>query len=240
MIDSAMILAAGRGERMRPLTDTMPKPLIPVAGRSMIERSVDRLVASGISNIVVNVHHFGQQIADRLNGRVRIIFEDRLLDTGGSVKNALPLLGKEPFFVVNGDGLWRDGRHPMVARLANRWEPDRMDALLLLQPIHRVKGRQSTDRGDYFLEPGGRLRHRGTAPLSPYIFASISICHPRLFRDSPDGPFSLLQLWKRAEAEGRLSGIMHDGDWFHIGTPEALALADREFAMSEFAKSPTE
>lgn len=231
MIDSAMILAAGRGERMRPLTDSMPKPLIPVAGRSMIERSVDRLAAAGIGNIVVNVHHFGQQIADRLDGRVRIIFEDRLLDTGGSVKNALPLLGKKPFLVLNGDGLWRDGRkHLMLARLANRWEDDRMDALLLLQPIHKVIGRQGTDRGDYFFEPGGRIRHRGTATLAPYVFASVSICHPRLFRDSPDGAFSLLQLWHRAEAEGRLFGLDHDGDWFHVGTPEALALAEREFA----------
>lgn len=235
MIDTAMILAAGRGERMRPLTDTIPKPLIPVAGRSMIERIIERLEAVGVTNIVVNVHHLGQQIADRLEGRVaegrvRIIFEDRLLDTGGSVKNALPLLGKEPFFVVNGDGLWLDGPdHPMLARLAHRWE-ERMDALLLLQPIHRVIGRQAKDRGDYFLEPGGRLRHRGTATLSPYVFASVSICHPRLFHDSPDGPFSLLQLWHRAEAEGRLFGHTHDGDWFHVGTPAALAEAERVFA----------
>lgn len=233
MIDTAMILAAGRGERMRPLTDTMPKPLIPVAGRSMIERSVDRLVAAGISNIVVNVHHFGQQIADRLDGRVRIVFEDRLLDTGGSVKNALPLLGHGPFLVLNGDGLWRDGpEHPMLGRLTNHWEEERMDALLLLQPIRRVIGRQPQDRGDYFLEPVGRIRHRGTAPLAPYVFASVSVCHPRLLRDSPDGPFSLLRLWHRAEAEGRLFGIPHNGDWFHVGTLDALAEAERRFAKS--------
>ena len=230
MIDTAMILAAGRGERMRPLTDTMPKPLIPVAGRSMLERAIDRLSAHGVSNIVVNAHYLGQQIADRLNGRVRIIHEERLLETGGSVKNALPLLGKGPFFVLNGDTLWRDGPHPMLARLQENWDPARMDALLLLHPIHKVIGREPTDRGDYFVELGGRVRHRGIAALAPYVFASVSVCDARLFRDSPDGPFSLLRLWNRAEAAMRLFGMIHDGDWFHIGTPEALAAAERVLA----------
>lgn len=230
MIDTAMILAAGRGERMRPLTDTMPKPLIPVAGRSMLERSIDRLIAHGVSNIVVNVHYLGQQIADRLNGRVRIVHEERLLDTGGSVKNALPLLGKGPFFVLNGDSLWRDGPQPMLARLQEKWDPARMDALLLLHPIHKVIGRESTDRGDYFVEPGDRVRHRGIAALAPYLFASLSVCDARLFRESPDGPFSLLRLWNRAEAAMRLFGMIHDGDWFHIGTPQALAAAERVLA----------
>jgi MurNAc alpha-1-phosphate uridylyltransferase len=227
MIDTAMILAAGRGERMRPLTDMMPKPLIPVAGQSMLERSLERLIEFGITNIVVNVHYLGQQIIDRVQGRARIIVEDRLLGTGGSVKNALPMLGDKPFFVINGDGLWREAAEPILVRLKNRWDAERMDAFLLLQPLHKVIGREPTDRGDYFLEPRGRLRHRGTAPLSPYVFASISVCTPRLFRDSPDGPFSLLQLWNRAEAEDRLYGTIHDGEWFHIGTPEALAAAER-------------
>jgi MurNAc alpha-1-phosphate uridylyltransferase len=227
-----MILAAGRGERMRPLTDTVPKPLIPVAGQSMLERSLERLAAFGVTNIVVNVHHLGQQIADRVQGRARVIVEDRLLDTGGGVKNALPLLGNKPFFVVNGDGLWRDGPEgPLLNRLEGRWDVERMDALLLLQPLHKVIGREAKDRGDYFLEPRGLIRHRGTAPLSPYVFASISLCSPRLFRDSPDGPFSLLRLWHRAEAEGRLRGMIHDGDWFHVGTPEALALAERTLSV---------
>jgi MurNAc alpha-1-phosphate uridylyltransferase len=113
-IDTAMILAAGRGERLRPLTDTVPKPLIPVAGRFLLERSMDRLIAHGVTNIVVNVHHLGQQIADRLKGRARIVHEERLLETGGSVKNALPFLGDGPFFVLNGDGLWRDGQYPLL------------------------------------------------------------------------------------------------------------------------------
>ncbi|TBR16457.1 MAG: nucleotidyltransferase family protein, partial [Chitinophagaceae bacterium] len=135
MIDTAMILAAGRGDRMRPFTDSMPKPLIPVAGRSMLERTMDRLIAHGVTNIVVNVHHLGQQIADRVGDRAQIIVEDRLLETGGSVRNALPLLGDRPFFVVNGDGLWRDGPEPMLKRMQGRWEDDRMDALLLIHPL---------------------------------------------------------------------------------------------------------
>ncbi len=228
-ISSAIILAAGRGERLRPLTDSMPKPLIPVAGRSLLERSVDRLAAHGVTNIVVNVHHLGQQIADRVGDRVRIVREDRLLETGGSVKNALPLLGSGPFFVINGDGLWREGpRSPMLLRMEGYWDPSHMDALLLLQPIHKVIGREATDRGDYFLEPGGHLRHRGTAQLTPFAFASISVCDERLFAESPEGAFSLLRLWNRAEAHKRLFGIVHEGDWFHVGTPRALAEAERE------------
>jgi MurNAc alpha-1-phosphate uridylyltransferase len=225
-----MILAAGRGKRMHPLTDSVPKPLIAVAGRSLLERSLERLVAHGVSNVVVNVHHLGQQISDQLNGRARVVFEECLLETGGSVKNALPLLGEGPFFVLNGDGLWRDGPTPMLQRLQGRWDPARMDALLLLHPIHKVVGREPTDRGDYFVEPGGQIRHRGTAQLTPYLFASVSVCDARLFQDSPDGPFSLLKLWHRAEAAQRLFGIIHDGDWFHIGTPGALAEAERVLA----------
>ena len=227
MIDTAMILAAGRGERMRPLTDTIPKPLIPVAGRSLLERSMDRLIAHGVTNIVVNVHYLGEQIVERLAGRARIVHEERLLETGGSVKNALPLLGDGPFFVLNGDGLWRESSGTMLQRLEMKWVASRMDALLLLHPIHKVIGREPTDRGDFFVEPGGRLRHRGVASLAPYVFASVSVCDARLFRDSPDGPFSLLRLWNRAEDAGRLFGVFNDGDWFHIGTPQALAAAER-------------
>ena len=225
-----MILAAGRGERMRPLTDTTPKPMISIAGRSMLDRSMDRLTARGVRTIVVNVHHLGEQIASHLDGRARIVREDRLLETGGSVKNALPLLGAGPYFILNGDGLWRDGSQPMLSRMEAAWDPNRMDALLLLHPIEKAIGREAKDRGDYFLDADGRARHRSSAPSAPYIFASVSICESRLFRDSPDGPFSLLKLWTRAEAEGRLFGLVHDGDWFHIGTPQALADAERRLA----------
>jgi MurNAc alpha-1-phosphate uridylyltransferase len=230
MIDTAMILAAGRGERMRPLTDTVPKPLLTVAGRSLLDRSMDRLIAHGVRNIVVNVHYLGEQIAERVKDRARIVHEERLLETGGSVKNALPLLGDGPFFVLNGDGLWRDDGDSILGRLELKWNPERMDALLLLHPIHKMVGREATDRGDYFVEPGGRVRFRGTASLAPFVFASVSLCDARLFRDSPEGRFSLLELWHRAEAAGRLFGVFNGGDWFHIGTPQALAEAERVLA----------
>jgi MurNAc alpha-1-phosphate uridylyltransferase len=233
MIDTAIILAGGRGERMRPITDTMPKPLIPVAGRSLLERSLDRLIAHGVSNIIVNVHHLGQQIADRIGDRARIVYEERLLDTGGSVKNVLPLLGAGPFFVLNGDGLWREKSGTMLEQLEMKWNPERMDALLLLHPIHKVIGREATDRGDFFVERGGRVRHRSVASLAPYVFASVSVCDARLFEDSLEGPFSLLKLWNRAEASGRLFGVFNDGDWFQIGTPEALVEVERVLAYDQ-------
>jgi MurNAc alpha-1-phosphate uridylyltransferase len=222
-----MILAAGRGERMRPLTDVTPKPLIPVAGRSMLDRAMARLSEHGVSNVVVNVHHLGEQIARHVEGRARIVKEERLLETGGSVKNALPLLGDGPFFVLNGDGLWQDGRIPMLARMEVAWNAERMDALLLLHPLDKTIGREARDRGDYFLAADGRARHRGAADRAPYFFASVSICDRRLFRESPDGPFSLLKLWNRAEAGGRLHGLAHDGQWFHVGTPQALRDAEQ-------------
>ena len=227
MIRTAMILAAGRGERMRPLTDTTPKPLLEVAGRSMLDRILDQLEASGVDNIVVNAHHLGQQIVDRVGNRARVVVEDRLLDTGGGVKNALPLLGDEPFMVINGDGLWRPHTEALVHRFDGRWDPERMDAILLLQPLYKMFDRDPADRGDYFIEPRGLVRHRGQAPLSPYAFASMSVCSADMFRDSPDVPFSLRLLWDRAERAGRLAGMIHEGDWFHIGTPQALAAVDR-------------
>ncbi len=231
MIRSAMILAAGRGERMRPLTDTVPKPLIPVAGRSMLDRAMDRLQEHNIRNLVINVHHLGEQIASHVGAaRAHVVREPSLLETGGSVKNALPLLGQEPFFVLNGDGLWTDGPVPMLKRLEAAWDPARMDALLLLHPLADAIGREPCDKGDYFLDDSGKARHRGAEPTAPYLFASVSICDSRLFRLSPEGPFSLVQLWHRAQAAGHLYGLVHDGKWFHVGTPQALAEAERVLA----------
>jgi MurNAc alpha-1-phosphate uridylyltransferase len=236
MIRSAMILAAGRGERMRPLTDSTPKPLIPVGGRSTLDRAMDRLQEHHVRNLVINVHHLGEQIAAHVGaGRAHIVREESLLDTGGSVKNALPLLGHEPFFVLNGDGLWTDGTVPMLKRLEAAWDPKRMDALLLLHPIDKAIGREASDKGDYFVDDVGakqvgKARHRGAEPTAPYFFASVSICDSRIFRISPDGPFSLVQLWHRAQAAGHLYGLVHDGQWFHVGTPHALAEAEQVLA----------
>jgi MurNAc alpha-1-phosphate uridylyltransferase len=231
MIRSAMILAAGRGERMRPLTDTVPKPLVAVAGRPLLDRAMDRLQEHGIRNLVINVHHLGEQIVSHVGAaRAHIVREQSLLETGGSVKNALPLLGDEPFFVLNGDGLWTDGPLPMLKRLEAMWDPARMDALLLLHPLAAAIGREAADRGDYFLDATGKARHRGAEPAAPYLFASVSVCDQRLFRLSPDGPFSLVQLWHRAQAAGHLYGLVHDGKWFHVGTPRALAEAEAVLA----------
>jgi len=225
-----MILAAGRGERMRPLTDTVPKPLISVAGRSLLDRTMDRLTEHGVRNVVINVHHLGEQIAAHVGGRAHIVREDRLLETGGSVKNALSLLGDGPFFILNGDGLWQEGLHPMLSRMEAAWDPRRMDALLLLHPLDQAIGREAKDRGDYFLAEDGRARHRGKASAAPYMFASVSVCDRRLLYNAPEGPFSLATLWHRAQAAGHLYGLVHDGQWFHVGTPQALAEAERVLA----------
>ena len=216
-----MILAAGRGERMRPLTDTTPKPLIPVAGRSMLDRAMDRLQDHGTRNLVINVHHLGEQIAAHVGaGRAHIIREESLLETGGSVKNALPLLGQEPFYVLNGDGLWTDGAIPMLKRMEAAWDPARMDALLLLHPTKTAVGYEG--KGDFFINAADVPRRRVDPEIAPLLFSGIQILHPRLFEGCPSGKFSLNVLYDRALAEGRLFGMVHDGGWFHVGTPDAL------------------
>ncbi|MCX7365898.1 MAG: hypothetical protein NTV97_29335 [Alphaproteobacteria bacterium] len=146
------------------------------------------------------------------------------------MKNALSLLGAGPFFILNGDGLWQDGPSPMLSRMEAAWNPEQMDALLLLHPLDTTVGREAKDRGDYFVDTDNRAHHRGTADAAPYIFASVSGCGARLFHESPEGPFSLLRLWHRAQAVGRLRGLVHDGKWFHVGTPQALADAESVLA----------
>lgn len=222
---SAMVLAAGYGRRMRPLTEDRPKPLIRVAGRAMLDRVLDRLRAFGVRRVVVNHHHLGAMIEAHLAGRgdLEISFspEAELLDTGGGVAKALPLLGAQPFFVVNGDVIWLDGLTPAFARLAAAWDDGRMDALLLLHPVVTAYGYDGI--GDYFASPLGALSRRRERQVAPFIFAGLQILSPRLFRGAPDGAFSLNRLYDRAEADGRLWGLRHDGEWFHVGTPEALA-----------------
>jgi MurNAc alpha-1-phosphate uridylyltransferase len=223
-----MVLAAGLGLRMRPITDTLPKPLIEVAGRTMLDRALDHLVEAGVGTVVVNFHWLGEQIRDHLAGRPGIILSDesdRLLETGGGVARALPLLGDDPFFVVNGDIVWFNGLTPALDRLAAAWDDERMDALLLMQRTPSAFG--YAGRGDFFLDPLGLPRRRRALEVAPYLFAGVQILHPRLVTDVPEGPFSLNMLYDRALAEGRLYGIVHDGEWFHVGDPESLSQVDK-------------
>lgn len=231
MPKNAMVLAAGEGVRMRPLTDDCPKPLLKVAGKTMLDRVLDNLAGAGVAKAVVNHSYKGEMIVDHLSGRdaPQIVFsaEDERLETGGGTKRALAHLGDAPFFVLNADMVWLDGEEPALQRMADAWDPDKMDLLLLLQPVEKVGYRDGAG-GDYFMDKKGRLkRNREKSPDAPYMFAGLRICNPALFDDTPDGAFSFLELFDRAEAEGRLYGIAHEGAWFHIGTPQAFDMAGR-------------
>jgi MurNAc alpha-1-phosphate uridylyltransferase len=234
MPSHAMVLAAGLGLRMRPLTTRTPKPLIPVAGRSMLDRAFDRLDEAGVPNRVVNTHWLADQIARHLTNHSGVILshEDVLLETGGGVAHALSLLGAQPFFICNADVVWLDGARPALIRLAEAWDAAQMDALLLLlKPVDRTVGYEGP--GDFFRADDGRLQRRGEASTAPFVFTGVQILHPRLFADAPAGEFSLNILYDRAQATGRLCGLVHDGDWLHIGTPEALTAAESWFAARE-------
>lgn len=223
--DKAMVLAAGFGKRMRPLTDSMPKPLIPLLGKPLIDWVMDRLAAGGIHSYVVNAHYLGEQIEVHFEGREDVLLspEQEILDTGGGVKQALPLLDAPAFVVANADSVWLDGARPAVTRLLEAWDPKRMDILLLLTPVDTAHGYDGS--GDYFLETTGEARRKEKDEKAPYVFAGVHIISADLFDDSPDGFFSLNILFDRAEKEGRLHAIAHDGKWYHIGTPEALTSA---------------
>ncbi|MBB4284990.1 nucleotidyltransferase family protein [Roseospira goensis] len=227
----AMVLAAGLGRRMRPITNSTPKPLVPVRGRPVIDWTLDRLAAVGVETCVVNVHHLADQVrahvAHRTAPQVVISDEtDRLLDTGGGVRKALPLLGPDPVFVVNGDVLWLDGVRPGLTRLAAAWDGDRMDALLL---VLRLAGAHGYDGpGDFFLDAWGRPRRRRPPEIAPFVYGGVLMIAPGLFEDTPEGPFSLNRLFNRAMDEDRLFAVPHDGEWYHVGTPAALALAERK------------
>jgi MurNAc alpha-1-phosphate uridylyltransferase len=225
-----MVLAAGLGLRLRPITLTTPKPLVSVAGRTLLDRVLDHLGVVGCRHIVVNLHWLGDSIRRHLAGRADLAFseEPQLLDTGGGVARALPLLGSAPFYVCNADILWRDQGRPALARLAEAWDGARMDALLLLQPVATAFGYDGA--GDFALDSDGRLRRRPAGQTVAWLFAGVQILHPRLFRDSPAGAFSLNLLYDRAIATDRLFGLVHHGGWYHIGTPEALAEAEQLLA----------
>jgi N-acetyl-alpha-D-muramate 1-phosphate uridylyltransferase len=231
---TAMVLAAGYGERMRPLTLRMPKPLVPLAGRPLIDHVLDRLAAAGVKTAVVNVHYLPDQLVAHIGGRegkppeVVVSDErDRLLDTGGATTKALSLLGPGPFFIHNADSTWSEGAAPALPRMLQLWDPARMDSLLLLAPLATSIGHGA--RGDFAMAPNGRLSRRGGAAIVPFAFAGVSLCDARLFEGAPEGPFSLNLLWDRALAEDRLYGMRLDGRWMHVGTPQALAEAETSF-----------
>ena len=221
---TAMVLAAGLGQRMRPLTDKLPKPLVQLRGEAMLDTILDRLQDHGIAKVVVNLHYLGEMIEAHLKHRKRpqIVFspERDLLETGGGVRKALPLLGGDPFFVLNGDVCWLDGLTPALQRLAAAWNEVEMDALLLLHPTCSAFGYEGI--GDYMMDSVGRLRRRQERQIAPFIHAGIQILHPRLFDGGPEGSFSLNRLYDRAQQAGRLWGLRHDGEWFHVGTPAEL------------------
>jgi MurNAc alpha-1-phosphate uridylyltransferase len=227
MIESAMVLAAGLGTRMRPITDHMPKPLVPLAGRALIDHAIDRLVAAGVKRIVVNIHYKAAMIeahlASRRDAEIRLSPEAELLDTGGGIKAALPLLD-EVFYAVNADIFWLDGKVAALQRLARAWDPAKLDALLLLQRSTTAVGYQGP--GDFFVDPLGQVRRRREREVAPHLFAGVEILHRRLFAGEETGKFSLNPLWNRAIAAGRLAAIVHDGEWYHVGTPAGLAEAE--------------
>ena len=228
----AMVLAAGFGTRLRPLTDTVPKPMVRVAGKPMIDTVIDRLAAIGVRDIVVNTHHLPEVIESHVGARkdVRIIFsrEHEILETGGGIKKALPLLGSEPFYAINGKIIWLNGKTDALVRLAEVWNDAEMDGLLLLQPTTSAIGYDGP--GDFFIDQVGRVRRRREWEVAPFVYAGIQILHPRLFAGAPDGAFSLNVLYDRAIEAGRLYGIRHDGEWFHVSTVKQLAEVEARIA----------
>jgi N-acetyl-alpha-D-muramate 1-phosphate uridylyltransferase len=229
MITRAMVLAAGLGTRMRPLTDTLPKPLVPVAGKALIDHALDRLADAGVTDAVINVHHKADQIEAHLKGRTRpkiVISDERgeLLDTGGGVVKALGKLGAMPFFHMNSDTLWIEGVTPNLSRLAAQFDAAGMDILLLLASTATSIGYDG--RGDFAMAPDGRLSRRAEREVAPFVYAGAAILAPALFADAPRGAFSLNRLFDRAADAGRLHGMRLDGTWMHVGTPAAIKAAE--------------
>lgn len=234
-IDSAMVMAAGIGKRMRPLTATRPKPLVRVAGKALIDHSLDRIEAAGVGHVVVNVHYLADALEAHLAKQKRsfdiIVSDERnqLLETGGGMVKALPLLTGDPILIVNSDNIWTDGPQDSIRNLAHHWDGDRMDALLLL--IRQASATGHGGRGDFHMDPSGKLSRRKPGRIAPFVYTGIQLISPRLLRDAPEGPFSTNILWDRAIAEGRLYGLSHMGQWFDVGSPASIA--PTEAALNE-------
>lgn len=233
----AMILAAGIGKRMRPLTATTPKPLIEVNGQALIDHGMDRLAAAKVKSCVVNVHYLADLVEVHVRRRADMDIvvsdeRDQLLETGGGIKKALPLLGDEPFFQLNADTCyWVEGVKPNLEHMIDAWDESRMDALLLI--AETVKAIGYAGRGDFDMARDGSLTRRPEKGVTPFAYAGAAILHPRLFESAPDGPFSMNTLFDKAIENGRLFGVQMEGLWLHIGTPEAIRIA--EHAVRESA-----
>ena len=227
-----MVLAAGLGQRMRPLTAYTAKPLLMLRGRSLLDHALDRLFDSGVEQAVVNAHWQAGRItaamAGRARPRTRIQLEAELLETGGGVRQALPWLGTEPFPVVNGDAYWLDGPTPALTRLRRYFDPARMDALLLLVRTTQVEN--DVGRGDFLMDGLGLLARPAPWQMAPYVFSGIQMLRPELVAAEAPGRFSLNRCYDRAAAAGRLHGLVHDGVWFHLSTPPDLARAAQRLA----------
>ena len=223
--DTAMVLAAGLGKRMRPLTASQPKPLVRVAGKPLVDHALDRLAEAGVARAVVNVHYLGDaleaHVLERAAPKVTISDErEQLLETGGGMVRAQGLL-PDPFFCINSDNIWLDGPRDAFHDLSQAWDAERMDALLMLVPhcgAHNFRG-----KGDFHMDTRGRVTRRRSGRIAPFIFTGIQLVSHRMLRDAPEGPFSTNVLWDRAIEEGRLFGAAFTGQWFEVGTPEAIA-----------------
>jgi MurNAc alpha-1-phosphate uridylyltransferase len=226
-VETGMVLAAGLGARLRPLTDSMPKALVTVQGRTLLDRALDHLQSVGVTRVVVNTHHKSEMIerhlSDRKTPAITLSHEPALLDTGGGVANALPLLG-EPFFVVNSDAVWLNGRVPALTRLAGAFDPALHDAALLMQETVPAVGYEG--RGDFSLDPVGVPHRRGESEVVPFLFAGVQLLSHRLFAGEPVAPYSMNRLWDKAIAQGRIIAIVHDGTWYDVGTVAGLAATE--------------
>lgn len=233
--ETAMVMAAGLGKRMRPLTATRPKPLVEVAGETLLDHTFDHLRAAGVKRAVVNVHYLADQIEAHLRARVtdiEVLISDeraRLMETGGGIVQARAMLGDAPFLCVNSDNLWIDGPIDAIHQLAAAWDDARMDALLLLVPLARAHCHGG--QGDFRLDPLGRItERRKPGRLAPFVYTGVQILSPRVIRDWPEGPFSTNLFWNRAMEAGRLWGVVHQGLWFDVGTPKAIKEAEEVLA----------
>ena len=226
-VETAMVMAAGLGTRMRPLTDHKPKPLVEVAGKPLIEYAFDKLRLTGVGKAVVNVHYLPEQVeayvADCASDLDITISDERaqLLETGGGLVQALPLIGGDPFYCINSDAIWTDGEIDGLTRLAQGWDAETMDGLLLLVP--RARAFNHRGNGDFSIDDEGRPVRRGEAPHAPFVYTGIQLLSHAFLDDAPTGPFSTNILWDRAIAKGRLFALEHLGDWFDIGSPAAIA-----------------